>query len=95
MTTYVWISHVMATFAIRRSPPTPCSDNRDPASPCGICRQVLREFCSLDTPVLLVPGDYPAEKNETEQGGVIEETVGGLLPRSFGPEDLGKIHVSK
>ncbi|KAG6381854.1 cytidine deaminase [Boletus reticuloceps] len=56
-------------------------------SPCGICRQVLREFCHLDTPVLLVPADYPQE-GAGEEGGVRVETVGGLLPLSFGPEDL-------
>jgi len=59
-------------------------------SPCGICRQVLREFCHLDTPVLLVPADYPQGSGEEAptQGGVRVETVGGLLPLSFGPEDL-------
>ncbi|KAF8886319.1 hypothetical protein BD779DRAFT_626665 [Infundibulicybe gibba] len=24
-----------------------------------MCRQVIREFCALDMPILLVPGDYP------------------------------------
>ncbi|KAI0040062.1 cytidine deaminase [Auriscalpium vulgare] len=52
-------------------------------SPCGICRQVIREFCALDMPILLVPAGYTAEK-----GGILETTVSGLLPHSFGPEDL-------
>ena len=60
-----------------------------------MCRQVLREFCSLDMPIFLVPGDYPkpqvpdqgAKPGYTE-GGVRETTLEELLPHSFGPEDL-------
>ncbi|KDR80984.1 hypothetical protein GALMADRAFT_241581 [Galerina marginata CBS 339.88] len=64
-------------------------------SPCGICRQVIREFCSLDMPILLVPGDYPQklevgqeQKPGYTEGGVKETTLGDLLPDSFGPEHL-------
>lgn len=46
-------------------------------APCGVCRQVLREFCSLDFRILL---------------GTPEEvqvfTLDELLPVSFGPLDL-------
>ncbi|KAK0501885.1 cytidine deaminase-like protein [Armillaria luteobubalina] len=42
-------------------------------SPCGLCRQVLREFCGPDMPVLLVPGDYPSSD-------VNETTLGDLFP---------------
>ncbi|KAF8835744.1 cytidine deaminase [Paxillus ammoniavirescens] len=62
-----------------------------PISPCGICRQVIREFCHLDIPILLVPADYPKKGDDGEEvvgGGVLEETLGGLLPHSFGPEHL-------
>ncbi|KIK92612.1 hypothetical protein PAXRUDRAFT_829780 [Paxillus rubicundulus Ve08.2h10] len=62
-----------------------------PISPCGICRQFIREFCSLDMPILLVPGDYPKKGDDAEEvegGGVLEETLGVLLPYSFGPEEL-------
>ncbi len=48
-------------------------------SPCGACRQVMREFSALDMPVILAD----------EQGNIaFESTMDGILPRSFGPEDL-------
>lgn len=45
---------------------------------CGGCRQKLREFASLDTPVWSCGPD----------GLRAEFTLGGLLPDSFGPEHL-------
>ena len=49
-------------------------------SPCGACRQRLREFASLETPVHLAG-----------LAGVIRTvTMGELLPFSFGPEHLGR-----
>jgi cytidine deaminase len=49
-------------------------------SPCGACRQRLREFAGLDTPIHLAG-----------LAGVIRTvTMGDLLPFSFGPEYLGK-----
>ena len=54
-----------------------CS-GKNPAAPCGVCRQVLREFCNDDMPVVF------ANANRV----VIETTLGDLLPHSFGPEDL-------
>ena len=65
-------------------------------SPCGICRQVLREFCALNMPILLVPGDYPqklepgkAQEPGFTEGGVKEITLGELLPDSSGPWAIG------
>ena len=46
-------------------------------SPCGACRQVIREF-AMDCPVFLVNG----------QGKTKITTLKTLLPDSFGPEDL-------
>ena len=50
--------------------------------PCGVCRQVLREFCSLDMPVLIVSSTSPLRYERF--------TLGELLPRSFGPENLAE-----
>ncbi|KIM90121.1 hypothetical protein PILCRDRAFT_811841 [Piloderma croceum F 1598] len=68
------------------------SDVKAPISPCGMCRQFIREFCEADMPILLVPADYPQPPKEGKvddgSGGVVETSIGELLPRSFGPEDL-------
>ena len=50
----------------------------NPAFPCGVCRQVLSEFCQEEMPV------YCADK---ERHAVLT-TLGELLPNSFGPKDL-------
>lgn len=51
-------------------------------TPCGACRQVIREFASQDTPIYLVD-------RKTEQ--VVETTnIKTLLPKSFGPDHLEK-----
>ena len=43
--------------------------------PCGVCRQVMAEFCSPEFPILFVVGDgkYP------------EHTLGEILPNAFYP----------
>ena len=46
--------------------------------PCGVCRQVLREFCALDFPIYLV----------RENGGFETHTLGELLPFSFSNADM-------
>ena len=47
-------------------------------SPCGGCRQRLREFASLDTPIHMCNID----------GHLKTSTLAELLPDSFGPENL-------
>ncbi|KZP18774.1 cytidine deaminase [Athelia psychrophila] len=68
------------------------SDVKSALSPCGICRQVIREFCTPNMPILLVPADYPQPPKDGSAadgiGGVKETSIGELLPDSFGPEDL-------
>lgn len=66
-------------------------------SPCGICRQFLREFVSLDTPIFYVSGEYPvnaspsflADINGKEaKKYILQTTMGEILPHSFGPDHL-------
>lgn len=53
-------------------------DPSRPVTPCGGCRQKLREFARDDTPVLVADG----------QQVLLRTTLGALLPHSFGPEHL-------
>jgi cytidine deaminase len=52
--------------------------SRELVSPCGGCRQRLREFAAPDTPIHLA--DLERVKHST--------TMAELLPLSFGPETL-------
>ena len=47
--------------------------------PCGVCRQVLREFCDPDTFQVLLG---------REDGRLRIYTLSELLPQGFGPADL-------
>ena len=47
-------------------------------SPCGGCRQRLREFSQLDVPIHMC----------SVEGHIKTSTLGELLPDSFGPENL-------
>ena len=50
----------------------------DYCAPCGVCRQVMREFCEPDFQIILA-------KSETD---FCIYTLDELLPVSFGPEQL-------
>lgn len=54
------------------------TDIADFCSPCGMCRQFLREFCALEMPVFMF----------NKEGTFIVRTMGELLPLSFGPDVL-------
>ena len=49
------------------------------AYPCGVCRQVLSEFCLPETKIFIVK-----DENNFE-----ETTLGKLLPKSFTKNNLG------
>jgi homotetrameric cytidine deaminase len=55
------------------------ADADAPVSPCGACRQVLGEFASADTPVLL---------HNVRDGSTVEHTMAELLPFAFGRDRL-------
>lgn len=48
-------------------------------TPCGGCRQRIREFASLETPIYVCC---------PEKGVRLTTSLGELLPHSFGPENL-------
>ncbi|ODT47799.1 cytidine deaminase [Devosia sp. 63-57] len=51
-----------------------------PVTPCGGCRQRIREFADLDVEII----------SHAVNGAPLVQTLGQLLPHSFGPEFLGK-----
>ena len=48
-------------------------------APCGVCRQVMAEFCGPEFEILLTDGS-----------AVKVSSLGELLPQAFGPGDLGQ-----
>jgi cytidine deaminase len=54
-------------------------EGAQPCTPCGGCRQKLREFARDDTPVIVA--DLQSVR--------ARYTLGELLPASFGPDHLG------
>ena len=52
----------------------------DLCAPCGVCRQVMREFCKNDFKIYLSKGD----------GEVLTYTLSDLLPLSFSKDDLDR-----
>ena len=57
----------------------PDKNDTDFCPPCGICRQVMREFCGSDFRIILA----------ADHGKQIKEyTLSQLLPESFGPDNL-------
>jgi cytidine deaminase len=53
-------------------------DGPDLCTPCGACRQRIREFAAQETPIVIAGPDGPRA----------HFTLAALLPHSFGPENL-------
>lgn len=58
----------------------PNKDDTDFCPPCGICRQVMREFCD--------PGRFRILLSADHGNQIREYTLEQILPVSFGPDDL-------
>ena len=57
------------------------TDGNAPCAPCGVCRQVMMEFCNPETfKIVLANGE----------GKELEFTLKELLPLGFGPANLDK-----
>jgi cytidine deaminase len=57
-----------------------CGEGAGLVTPCGACRQRIREFARADTPI----------RAATPDGIAKSFTLAELLPESFGPETLGE-----
>ena len=48
-------------------------------TPCGICRQVMMEFCDPETFIIIMPDG---------NGGIVEIFLKDLMPFAFGPNNI-------
>lgn len=88
-TTPAWRAQAIHAVAVT-------SDSGLPCTPCGICRQVLREFCAQDTVIFMPSKEWaPSEQQKTvaslkdlAEDHVLLMDMDMLLPHSFGPEAL-------
>jgi cytidine deaminase len=62
-----------------------CAAGAVPVTPCGACRQRIREFAGPDAPVYAAGPD----------GILARHTLDALLPASFGPETLWQAPAAK
>ncbi len=65
-------------------------------TPCGICRQFMREFVPLSMPIYMVAAGFPTTSKFSDAAAaalgderlIKMRTMEQLLPDSFGPENL-------
>ena len=73
------IAHLVLTGGRRILAVAVCGVAADPVTPCGGCRQRLREFAADDAPIWIADDSVVRA----------HYTLGQLLPASFGPSHLG------
>ncbi len=74
------LAHLVVAGGTRIAAAVVVGEGAEPVTPCGGCRQKLREFARGDLPVVV------ADLREVR----LRTTLGALLPHSFGPDHLGK-----
>ena len=57
------------------------TDENSPCAPCGVCRQVMMEFCDPETFKIILANGPDAQ---------LEMTLKELLPLGFGPSNIEK-----
>jgi cytidine deaminase len=72
------LAHLVAAGGKRVRAVVVVGEGTQPCTPCGGCRQKLREFASDDVPVIVADTTTVRARF----------TLGELLPHSFGPEHL-------
>ena len=72
------IAHLVLTGGRRILAAAVCGVAADPVTPCGGCRQRLREFAADDVPIWIADDAVVR----------VHYTLGQLLPASFGPRHL-------
>ena len=75
----VALSHLVMAGGQRITAAVVVGEGLRPVTPCGGCRQKLREFAGDDLPIVVADGTSVRSRH----------TLGELLPHSFGPEHLG------
>ena len=73
------IAHLVLTGGRRILAAAVCGVAADPVTPCGGCRQRLREFAADDVPIWIADDSVVR----------VHSTLGQLLPASCGPSHLG------
>lgn len=56
-----------------------CATGDTPSFPCGVCRQVMAEFCNKDFVIIV---------SNKDRSQVVVATLAEMLPYSFTPKDL-------
>lgn len=72
------LAHLVTSGARRVLAVAVVGEAKDPVTPCGGCRQKIREFAGGDCPI------WVADLNTVR----LRTTLADLLPASFGPEHL-------